>query len=113
MSQPSTERKSAESNNPPGDENPTEMNEVDTINNDKSLEEKDEPLLLIAVLFKEAALDSPTFRSSMNHLSTQFDKVESWLEAFVESLQKLSREMEGTFSSLLNLRLSTILYVRR
>jgi hypothetical protein len=111
MSQPSTGRKSSESNNPPSDKTPSEVNEIDTI--DKNLEENDEPLLLIAVLFKEAALDSPTFRSSINHLSIQFDKVESWLEAFVGSLQQLSREMEGKFFfSLLN-RLSIIFYVKR
>lgn len=55
----------------------------------------DTPLVVIAVLFKEAALDSPTFRSSLNHLNLQFEHVDRWLESFIRSTQKLSQEMEG------------------
>lgn len=51
---------------------------------------------IIAVLFKETSLDSPSFRSSVNHLNTQFEAVDRWLDSFVKSTQKISQEMEGS-----------------
>ena len=50
---------------------------------------------------KEAALDSPTFRSGITHFSEQFDLVEKWLEGHVRSTSKLSHEL-GNFESLVN-----------
>lgn len=55
------------------------------------------PCLITAVLYKEAALDSPSFRASMNHLDTQMNYVERWLESFIKSLNKLSAEMDCKF----------------
>ena len=50
---------------------------------------------------KEAALDSPTFRSGVTHFSEQFDLVEKWLEGYVRCILKLSQEIGG-FESLVN-----------
>lgn len=38
---------------------------------------------LISVNLKEAALDLPSFRASVNHLDIQLDNIENWLNAFV------------------------------
>lgn len=62
---------------------------------DQDLNPSDDPMMLIAVLFKEAALDSPTFRTSMNHLNIQFENLDRWLTSFITATQKLSQEMEG------------------
>lgn len=59
------------------------------------LNNSDTPMLLTPVLFKEAALDSPTFRSSMNHLNIQFENIDRWFDSFIRATQKLSQEMEG------------------
>ena len=50
---------------------------------------------------KEAALDSPTFRSGFTHFSEQLDYLEKWLENYVRSITKLSHEI-GTFEGLIN-----------
>lgn len=50
---------------------------------------------------REAALDSPTFRSAFVHYSEQLDFVEKWLEDYTKSITKLSREI-GSFESLIN-----------
>ena len=42
---------------------------------------------------KEAALDSPTFRSGVSHLSDQLDLVEKWLDGLVRSISKVSQEI--------------------
>lgn len=56
------------------------------------------PCTIIAVLFKEAALDSPSFRVSMNHLDTQMTCVDKWLDSFTKSLDKFSTEMDSTLN---------------
>ena len=50
---------------------------------------------------KEAALDSPTFRSGFTHFSEQLDLVEKWLEGYAKCTSKLSNEV-GSFESLVN-----------
>ena len=50
---------------------------------------------------KEAALDSPTFRSGLTHFSEQLDLVERWLENYVRSISKLVNEV-GTLEALVN-----------
>lgn len=50
---------------------------------------------------KEAALDSPTFRSGFTHFSEQVDLVEKWLEGYARCSSKLSYEV-GNFESLVN-----------
>lgn len=50
---------------------------------------------------KEAALDSPTFRSSFTHFAEQLDLVERWLETYVRSISKLTNEV-GTLEALVN-----------
>lgn len=55
------------------------------------------PCVITAVLFKEAALDSPTFRASMNHLDNQMNDVDRWLESFTRGLSKQSLEMDCKF----------------
>lgn len=56
---------------------------------------------------KEAALDSPTFRSGFTHFSEQLDYLEKWLENYVRSITKLSNEI-GTFEGLINGYLTAI-----
>lgn len=46
---------------------------------------------LISVNFKEAALDSPSFRASINHLDVQLMNIEQWLLAISSSLKKMPR----------------------
>ena len=41
---------------------------------------------------KEAALDSPSFRSGFTHFSEQLELVEKWLEGYIKSITKLSHE---------------------
>lgn len=67
----------------------------DSNGNDES---KEIPLLkagqqfkLISVDFKEAALDSPSFRALVNHLDTQVDNIEKWLLAIVSTIGKFPR----------------------
>lgn len=50
---------------------------------------------------KEAALDSPTFRSSFTHFSEQIDHVEKWLDTLARSIDKASHEI-GALESLSN-----------
>ncbi|KAK3077727.1 hypothetical protein LTS18_009473, partial [Coniosporium uncinatum] len=51
------------------------------------------PLSLIPVGLKEAALDSPTFRSTAVHFSEQIDIIEKWLDGYVRSASKLASEV--------------------
>ena len=57
--------------------------------------------MLSPVGLKEAALDSPTFRSGVTHFSEQFDLVEKWLEGYARSTSKLSHEI-ANFESFVN-----------
>lgn len=45
-------------------------------------------LKLISVDFKEAALDSPSFRATINHLDAQVDNIEKWLVALISTIRK-------------------------
>ncbi|KAI5966266.1 SIP3 [Candida pseudojiufengensis] len=46
---------------------------------------------LISVNFKEAALDSPSFRASTNHLDLQINNIEQWLIALNSSIKKIPK----------------------
>lgn len=46
---------------------------------------------LILVDFKEAALDLPSFRASVNHLDAQVDNIEKWLLAIVSTMLKFPK----------------------
>ncbi|MCJ1274419.1 SNF1-interacting protein [Puttea exsequens] len=60
-----------------------------------------QPLTLISpVGLKEAALDSPTFRSGFTHFSEQLELVEKWLELYIRSTNRLANEV-GTFETLI------------
>ncbi|ODV63105.1 Sip3p ASCRUDRAFT_31398 [Ascoidea rubescens DSM 1968] len=48
-------------------------------------------LKLISVSFKEAALDSPSFRASVNHFNQQIDQVDHWFDALVKYIKKYSQ----------------------
>lgn len=49
---------------------------------------------LISVNFKEAALDSPSFRASMNHLDLQINTIEQWLTALASSFKKIPKYLK-------------------
>ena len=57
--------------------------------------------MLSPVGLKEAALDSPTFRSGFTHFSEHLDLVERWLEGYARCTSKLTHEMEN-FETLVN-----------
>lgn len=48
-------------------------------------------LKLISVSFKEAALDSPSFRASVNHVDDQIENIEKWLVALSSSIKKFPK----------------------
>lgn len=50
---------------------------------------------------KEAALDSPTFRSSVSHFADQVDLVERWLDTWLKSVLKITQEA-GALEGLIN-----------
>ncbi|CUM46210.1 uncharacterized protein AC631_00025 [Debaryomyces fabryi] len=49
---------------------------------------------LISVTFKEAALDSPSFRASINHIDDQIDNIEKWVIALSSSVKKFPKYLE-------------------
>lgn len=54
---------------------------------------------------KEAALDSPTFRSSYTHFTEQVDLIEKWLETWLKSVSKITNEvapLEGIINGFLS-----------
>ncbi|KAL8751199.1 MAG: hypothetical protein Q9199_006585 [Rusavskia elegans] len=62
------------------------------------------PIALVPVGLKEAALDSPTFRSGYTHFTEQVDLVERWLETWLKSVSKLTAEiapLEGMINGFL------------
>ncbi|RKP29739.1 hypothetical protein METBISCDRAFT_17944 [Metschnikowia bicuspidata] len=60
-------------------------------------------LKLISVAFKEAALDSPSFRASVNHLDSQLISTEKWLQAIVALLVKIPKHAKDLQSLFLYL----------
>lgn len=58
---------------------------------------------LISVAFKEAALDSPSFRASMNHLDSQLLSTEKWLQAIASLLVKIPKQAKELLSLFLYL----------
>ncbi|KAL8842310.1 MAG: hypothetical protein Q9176_002699 [Flavoplaca citrina] len=50
---------------------------------------------------KEAALDSPTFRSCHTHFTEQIDLVEKWLETWMKSVSKVTTEI-GPLEGMIN-----------
>lgn len=52
-------------------------------------------LSLVAVTLKEAALDSPTFRASFNHLNTQIVDLLEWCDLLLARTGKLNSSMSG------------------
>lgn len=58
---------------------------------------------LISVAFKEAALDSPSFRASVNHLDAQLGSTEKWLQAITALLMKIPKQAKDLLSLFLYL----------
>ncbi len=48
---------------------------------------------LISVSFKEATLDSPTFRASVNHLHDQVNHIELWMDGYIKLLRKIPNQL--------------------
>ncbi|KAI4210401.1 MAG: hypothetical protein LQ351_006768 [Letrouitia transgressa] len=61
----------------------------------------EKPITLVPVGLKEAALDSPTFRSGVLHFVDQLDTAEKWLDSYTRSILKISHEV-GAFESAVN-----------
>lgn len=58
---------------------------------------------LISVAFKEAALDSPSFRASVNHLDAQLVSTEKWLQAITALVMKVPKQAKDLLSLFLYL----------
>ncbi|KAH7049162.1 hypothetical protein B0J12DRAFT_625143 [Macrophomina phaseolina] len=58
------------------------------------------PLSLIPVVLKEAALDSPTFRATALHFGEQIDTIERWLENYVKAASKFVQEVSNLETSM-------------
>ncbi|KAL8694239.1 MAG: hypothetical protein Q9218_001065 [Villophora microphyllina] len=62
-------------------------------------------IALVPVGLKEAALDSPSFRSGVSHFADQVDLVERWLDAWSKSVSKVTHEvapLEGMINGFLS-----------
>ncbi|KAL9600549.1 MAG: hypothetical protein Q9219_003095 [cf. Caloplaca sp. 3 TL-2023] len=59
------------------------------------------PIALVPVGLKEAALDSPTFRSGVFHFAEQVDLIEKWLEGWLKAVPRLTQEAEA-FEGIMN-----------
>ncbi|KAL8732318.1 MAG: hypothetical protein Q9181_004005 [Wetmoreana brouardii] len=64
-----------------------------------------QPIALVPVGLKEAALDSPTFRSGVLHFADQVDLVEKWLESWLRSISKVTQE-SASIENMINAFLS-------
>ncbi|RCK60430.1 Membrane-anchored lipid-binding protein SIP3 [Candida viswanathii] len=67
---------------------------------------------LISVNFKEAALDSPSFRATINHLDLQITTIEQWLMALSSTFKKIPKyvkEVQGFCNSFLEHLVPTFL----
>lgn len=60
-----------------------------------SLTEEKGVVYLMAVAFKEATLDSPTFRASMNHINDQLESLDRWIDSLTKALNKITSEMDS------------------
>ncbi|KAH3683026.1 hypothetical protein WICPIJ_005995 [Wickerhamomyces pijperi] len=47
---------------------------------------------LITIRLKEAALDSPSFRTSLNHTTAQIEQIEQWIEGLIMSIKKYPQQ---------------------
>ncbi|KAL9029945.1 MAG: hypothetical protein Q9196_001873 [Gyalolechia fulgens] len=64
-----------------------------------------QPIALVPVGLKEAALDSPTFRSGVSHFADQVDLIERWLDSWLKSAMKITQEagaLEGTVNGFMS-----------
>ncbi|KAI5792415.1 hypothetical protein DFH27DRAFT_516942 [Peziza echinospora] len=50
---------------------------------------------LVPVTLKEAALDSPTFRGTVQHYSEQVEQIEKWLEGYLKATSRLCEGVKG------------------
>lgn len=48
---------------------------------------------LISIKLKEAALDSPSFRTGVNYFNSQIDHTEQWIEGLLKSLRKYPQQL--------------------
>lgn len=65
------------------------------MSDDTKRDPKDDEALtfrLISVNFKEASMDSPSFRASINHLDTQITHWENWCNALSNSVSKVPKK---------------------
>ncbi|KAK3674630.1 SNF1-interacting protein [Recurvomyces mirabilis] len=65
----------------------------DSTTSQSSLTTVNQPLNLIPVTLKEAALDSPTFRATSLHFADQIDIIERWLDGYVRAATKLAADV--------------------
>ncbi|KAL8901465.1 MAG: hypothetical protein Q9207_005188 [Kuettlingeria erythrocarpa] len=65
------------------------------------------PIALVPVGLNEAALDSPTFRSSVSYFAEQVEIIEKWLDTWLKSVVRMTQEA-GALESIINGSLSQI-----
>lgn len=90
------------SNGPSTGQSPSEMNDQGVPTNQlKANAAANMPITLIPVIFKEASLDSPSFRATVNHVISQLAVTSQWLEGFVQSVHDVTAEMH-TLQAVIN-----------
>ncbi|KAK3723516.1 SNF1-interacting protein [Vermiconidia calcicola] len=67
-----------------------------------SVKPVEQPLNLIPVGLKEAALDSPTFRATALHFADQIEIIERWLDGYVKAAAKLVTDISSLETSVNN-----------
>ncbi|KAK9467911.1 hypothetical protein V1512DRAFT_260342 [Lipomyces arxii] len=60
----------------------------------------DMEVMLIPVLLKEAALDSPSFRTEVYHIHEQVEAVERWIDLYVKAGHRLSSDADSMQESI-------------
>lgn len=58
------------------------------------------PVTLLAIHFKEASLDSPSFRACMNHINEQFEAIDKWMDNFSKACTKHSQQIDTVLENI-------------
>uniref|UniRef100_A0A060T6V4 ARAD1B18172p n=1 Tax=Blastobotrys adeninivorans TaxID=409370 RepID=A0A060T6V4_BLAAD len=58
------------------------------------------PVTLLAVHFKEASLDSPSFRACMNHINEQFEAIDKWMDNYSKASAKHSQQIDTVLENI-------------
>lgn len=74
---------------------------------------KPHPLTVIPILFKEATIDSPSFRAHCEHIHIQFQEVDSWINQLVQRMGVIDKSLDKvrhSVNSFIGLFMPTFIY---